>query len=519
MPNTPASTRDMPLPVRIFHAAMEQQLSLTGYAQSLGISSESLRAVLTAQPDDDEAATLDRLAEVYHQPRETLRDQLRITAPQESFGAWLKRNMDGVSQHALRTRVQVDAKTLKRFLNAEMLPDSDQAERISRALYIDRMEIARVVAADMVHQAGADRPVAPTSITVEHGTPAPAVTTEPATTRSRRTQRQNPVSQADPAHAEGAASTEAGVAEPALEGQQPRRAASRRQAGTKMLDAAANGSVSEPDAGAPQHPVAHRRNGTKTADSETTIAPLNSLITQPDDQLAAATDGEAIPTAAATDGETPPAAATTDDETLPAFIVLNQRTTRKQRRVGAGSKQGVTAASASVTIPGAEETPAGEAAVELASELASAPTAAAQPAGLAIEADEALPDTPPSALPAPTLSTPDAPAASTGGAKTPANRRRSAPPAASPTAAPTPAPTLVASLLAEDTTTLQAPPAAIPTAAPAPAPTLVASVLAEDTTTLQLTVDEVRLIRHWRQLHPHGRRATLHFIGSLLVED
>jgi len=43
--------------------------------------------------------------------------------------------------------------------------------------------------------------------------------------------------------------------------------------------------------------------------------------------------------------------------------------------------------------------------------------------------------------------------------------------------------------------------------------------LAADTTMLQLSADEVRLLRHWRQLHPHGRRATLQYIGSLLVDD
>jgi len=48
---------------------------------------------------------------------------------------------------------------------------------------------------------------------------------------------------------------------------------------------------------------------------------------------------------------------------------------------------------------------------------------------------------------------------------------------------------------------------------------LVIADLATDTTSLQLSVDEVRLIRHWRQLHPHGRRATLQYIGSLLVDD
>src|SRR5262245_3913793 len=81
MPTTPTSTRDLPLPVRIFSAAMEQQLSLIDYAQRLGISHESLRVVVTAQRNKVEAATLNHLATVYHQPAETLRDQLAIDPP------------------------------------------------------------------------------------------------------------------------------------------------------------------------------------------------------------------------------------------------------------------------------------------------------------------------------------------------------------------------------------------------------------------------------------------------------
>jgi hypothetical protein len=36
---------------------------------------------------------------------------------------------------------------------------------------------------------------------------------------------------------------------------------------------------------------------------------------------------------------------------------------------------------------------------------------------------------------------------------------------------------------------------------------------------LELSPDEVRLILGYRRLHPHGRRATLHYIGSLLIDE
>jgi hypothetical protein len=114
-----------------------------------------------------------------------------------------------------------------------------------------------------------------------------------------------------------------------------------------------------------------------------------------------------------------------------------------------------------------------------------AAAAIAQPTALAMERDGVVPPD----RNDPTLSTSDATVVPTTAAIPPAN---------------TPRPALST---ASTTTAL------------GPTPALIPSVVAADTTTLRLTADEVRLIRHWRQLHPHGRRATLHYIGSLLVED
>lgn len=50
------------------------------------------------------------------------------------------------------------------------------------------------------------------------------------------------------------------------------------------------------------------------------------------------------------------------------------------------------------------------------------------------------------------------------------------------------------------------------------APPLVA-VVSSSATALELSADEVRLLYSYRRLHPHGRRATLQYIGSLLVEE
>src|SRR5262245_29651569 len=141
------STKQMPLPVELFYGAMERQLPLADYARNIDLHPDILRQALTGHLKTADSHSLNALAKAINRDPEQL--DLTTLPCDESFGVWLKRNMEGISQHGLRTRAQLDSQTLKRFLNGDLLPDSDQAERISRALYIDRMEIARVVTANM----------------------------------------------------------------------------------------------------------------------------------------------------------------------------------------------------------------------------------------------------------------------------------------------------------------------------------------------------------------------------------
>jgi hypothetical protein len=428
MPTTPASLKDLPLPVRIFRAAMERQRSLADYAQSLDIGADSLRAIVTAQLDHVEPGTLDQLADLYQQPRKTLRDQLSVAPPQESFAAWLKRNMEGISQHALRTRVQLDSKTLKRFLNGEMLPDSDQAERLARALYIDRTELARVVTATMIDQADAAQLGGPAGTGADQLLPSPVIADEQATQRPPRARRRKPTSQAEQASTEATApnadTTTADTvgeqrAEPSADN--ARHPSARRQAATQAAAPVASPATKPPieplPAPALEHamPPAGRRTATASAAAtERTMAnPVEAMASQ--DNRGAADTASGM---------------------LPATKAATQPSTRKRRSAEAIAKPGAEDVASHSVASGEGAAPAGQEAVE----------------------------------------------------------RDATPPAVAPP-------------IANTATTL------------ASTRPITPSVVAADTTTLELTVDEVRLIRHWRQLHPHGRRATLHYIGSLLVED
>src|SRR5262245_54842861 len=141
------ATKKMPLPVELFSGAMERQLPLADYATNIDLHPDILSQALTGRLKGADSHPLNALAQAIKRDPEQL--DLTTLPCDESFGMWLRRNMEGITQHGLRTRAQLDSQTLKRFLNGDQLPDSDQAERISRALYIDRMEIARVVTANM----------------------------------------------------------------------------------------------------------------------------------------------------------------------------------------------------------------------------------------------------------------------------------------------------------------------------------------------------------------------------------
>src|SRR5689334_13751398 len=103
------STKRMPLPVELFYGAMEQQLPLDDYARNIDLHPDILRQVLAGRLKDADSDPLNALAKATNRDPEQL--DLTTLPCGESFGLWLKRNMEGMSQHGLRTRAQLDSQT------------------------------------------------------------------------------------------------------------------------------------------------------------------------------------------------------------------------------------------------------------------------------------------------------------------------------------------------------------------------------------------------------------------------
>jgi hypothetical protein len=434
------STKKMPLPVELFYGAMERQVPLADYARDIDLHPDILLQALTGHLQGAHSQPVNALAKAINRDPEQV--DLTTLPCDESFSMWLKRNMEGITQHALRARAQLDSPTLKRFLNGDLLPDSDQAERISRALYIDRIEIARVITANMaaaspsIASQESPEPMAmgrQSNTSTELGTSVTAGQSVTGTRRKRTSSR----------HASAELASLLSTVTP-----------------TTIIEMA-SATVEPATAAAGASPKAGKRlkRASKLeAQLPVPIVAAMAMHRQHDENssLPAAVDQAEV--------LTPP---------VPAKAVTKREVGTRRRKQPTTRDLGNVAA--------AEQTPA------------------------LSETKQAADDRPVGEYAAEDVSSPRA-----------RSGRRSRIIGATATDVSTSAdePSSFAAEIAPPKPDERS--ADISTDRTVP---LVSAELAADTTTLQLSADEMRLIRHWRQLHPHGRRATLQYIGSLLVDD
>jgi hypothetical protein len=513
------STKQMPLPVELFSGAMERQLPLADYARDIDLHPDILHQALTGHLQGADSHPLNALAKAINRDPE----QLDLTTPpcDESFSMWLKRNMEGITQHGLRTRAHLDSQTLKRFLNGDLLPDSDQAERISRALYIDRREIARVVTANMAAQS-------PSIANQESSEPR---------AKGRQSNR----------------STEVGTSTAASQlvtGTRRRRASSphvsaepaslRSMVAPTTIDETASATEEPATAASGDSPIAGKRpKRASKPEAQRGASIVAAMAThRPDDEYSSVPAVEAQE--ADRDGGSAPAAPLVDQGLPPTTQSTHLRKSRSRRQLN----QAITSGPSSVVDgstsiqngrqPAMEESPASQpvvtagvdqVAVLTAPVAAKAVTekevktrqprrsttrdlatvAAVEQTPARIETQMAADDRPVAEFAAGDRSSTQA-----------RSRRRSRSIGAPATDISTSGevPSSFAAELAPPKPDERSADSGTDRALP-----LITAELAADTSTLQLSADEVRLIRHWRQLHPHGRRATLQYIGSLLVDD
>ena len=467
------STKKMPLPVELFYGAMERQLPLADYARTIDLHPDILRQALTGRLKGADSHPLNTLAKAIHRDPEQL--DLTTLPFDESFSMWLKRNMEGITQHALRTRAQFDSQTLKRFLNGDLLPDSDQAERISRALYIERAEIARVVTANMaaaspaIESQESSEPSAmgrQSNLSTEIGT---STTASQLVTGARRRRASPRHTSAEPASLLSTV-TPTTIDETASATVKPDMAAT----GDSPIVGKRLKRAFKPEAQVPAPPVA----ATATHRPHDEFSSLPDVAAQEADQERAS-----IPATAA------PLVDQGLQSTTQSTRLRTSRSRRKPNQAITSSPSTVVDASTSIESrrqPTLEEYPASQPYVTAAVDQAEVLTPLV-PAKKVTEEEN--------------------------GTRRPKRSTRHSP-VSTDISNSGDVPSCLAAEIAPSKPDERSADSSIDRTVP-----VVSAELAADMTTLQLSADEVRLIRHWRQLHPHGRRATLQYIGSLLVDD
>jgi hypothetical protein len=457
----------MSLPVEIFSGAMERLLPLADYARTIDLQPDILRQALTGQLWGADSHGVNALAKAMRRDPEQV--DLTTLPCDESFGAWLKRNMEGITQHGLRARAHLDSQTLKRFLNGDLLPDSDQAERISRALYIDRKEIARVVTANMA-------------------------AASPSTARQEAAElqaidRQSNVSAAANTSTDGQSATGTRRRRASAQHIGAEPASSPSTVAPATIDETASAALESGTAATEDASTAGKRPKRPAKPKAQAPAPITAAMATHRPYA----ESSSLPAVEAqeadrNDGLVAAAAPPGKLELQPATESTSLRKSRLRRQPNQAPTSGPSA-------------PA-DASANIESDLAAVAAAEQTPAA---ETNMAADDKPAAEF-----------AAENGSSKRASSRRK--PKAAGATATDIASSVEAPSPLAGEIAPSQPDERSADISTDRTAP-LVAAELAADITTLQLSLDEVRLIRHWRQLHPHGRRATLHYIGSLLVDD
>src|SRR5262245_21290232 len=91
------SLKKLPLPVELFCGAMKRQLPLAEYARNIDLHPDILGQALIGRLTGADDHPLNALAKAIERDPEQL--DLAPLPCDESFGIWLKRNMEGITQH------------------------------------------------------------------------------------------------------------------------------------------------------------------------------------------------------------------------------------------------------------------------------------------------------------------------------------------------------------------------------------------------------------------------------------
>jgi transcriptional regulator with XRE-family HTH domain len=146
-----------PLSVLLFYTAMNNQKSISEFAEQLDIGAISLRQFIEGNTQRPRQKTLELIGNALDMPVEEVRRRMSL-APEAAptFGEWLQSQMGGgrFSRARLTRETRISDGALRNYLSGRTLPDADQAQRLAEVLEVSPLDVARVIVATTVAQNG-----------------------------------------------------------------------------------------------------------------------------------------------------------------------------------------------------------------------------------------------------------------------------------------------------------------------------------------------------------------------------
>ncbi len=150
----------IPLSVLLFHAAMQRQQSLSGFANDLDIGAISLRQFILGKTQRPRQKTLETIGQALGLSVEEVRERMNyLPEAAPPFGEWLDSQMKArgkFSRARLTRETRISDGALRNYLNNQTLPDSDQAQRLAEVLEVDPLTVAAIIVANEVAQRGGE---------------------------------------------------------------------------------------------------------------------------------------------------------------------------------------------------------------------------------------------------------------------------------------------------------------------------------------------------------------------------
>lgn len=148
----------MPLSVLLFHEAMVRGQSLSKFADDLEIGTLSLRQLMLGKTKNPRQKTMNAICEALGISPDEAVHRIGL-APQMApeFQDWLDAQMVGrYTRSKLSQTTTISDGALRNYLTGQTLPDAHQALRLAEALEVAPLEVAAVVVANQVRDAGGE---------------------------------------------------------------------------------------------------------------------------------------------------------------------------------------------------------------------------------------------------------------------------------------------------------------------------------------------------------------------------